>query len=191
MIIARHGGSSHYVRPDVTYRTGVIPSIVGFQPQQDVMAVAQMFTQGPYAFQQGSAGTMIASGVSGLRGAGVAGPQIKLFGPPIQFLGISSLGWFQRIYLKVKSWAANRKATKVLNASGIHGAFRYGRASVASRAMLSGIVPYGPRAWAANQVMPSVNDRVQMLVAMQQKNQPREIAQNNAAVIMQRWNNRR
>ncbi len=45
--VIRHGGESHFVRPDRVYRTGVLTPIVGFQPQADVMSVAQAFTQGP------------------------------------------------------------------------------------------------------------------------------------------------
>jgi len=182
MLIARHGGESHYVRPDRVYRTGVLTPIVGYQPQQDVMAVAQAFTQGPYAFQAGDAGTMVGSGVSG-----VAGPRVTLLGnvqllgkPPITFLGafgdISNLGWLQKIWIKAKAWGARRKAMKVLTASGVNGL---------------GFTPYGPNAWAAGMVVPSVADRVAMMVAMQQKDQPPEIAMNNSAVIMNRWNNLR
>ncbi len=186
MIIARHGGSSHLVRPDQVYRTSVLQPIVGYQPQQDVMAVAQEFTQGPYAFQAGNAGTMVASGISGL---GAAGPRVQLLGPPIQFLGaspvslfglgdISNLGWLQKLWLKFKSWRATTKATAVLNASslptGING--------------LGSLVPFGPRQWAGQQVMPMPSDRMQMLVMMAQKNQPQVMAANNTAAVLERWN---
>lgn len=190
MLIARHGGSSHYVRPDRVYRTGVLTPIpTGYQPQADVMAVAQEFTQGPYAFQQGNAGTMVASGVSG-----VAGPRVTLLGgPPIQFLGpkvtllgglhaVSNLGWLQRTYLRIKAWMAARKAGGVIAAAGVNGL------GIATTRALNGLIPYGPAAWAGQQVMPMASDKVAMLIAMQQKNQPSEIAMNNSAAIMQRWN---
>lgn len=45
--ILRHGGEAHVVRPDRVYRTGVLTSIVGYQPQADVQAVAAAFTLGP------------------------------------------------------------------------------------------------------------------------------------------------
>lgn len=188
MIITRHSGSSHVVRPDQVYRTSVLQPIVGYQPQQDVMAVAQDFTQGPYAFQQGAAGSMIASGVSGL---GAAGPRVTLLGPPIQFLGqrggvslfgfgdISNLGWLQKVWLKFKAWRASSKANAVLNASSLPGAGMSG---------LGSLVPFGPRQWAGQQVMPMPSDRMQMLVMMAQKNQPSVMAANNTAAVMQRWN---
>lgn len=199
MLIARHGGSSHYVRPDQVYRTGVLQPIVGYQPQQDVMAVAQQFTQGPYSFQAGNAGTMVASGVSG-----VAGPRVTLLGgPPIQFLGprvtllgglgdISNLGWLQKLYLKFKAWSASRKAQQVIAASslpssssGMKGLFGLG---ISTTRALNGFTPYGPQAWAADQVMPGVQDRINMLLVMQQKNQPAMIGVNNSNAIAQRWN---
>lgn len=62
-LITRHGGGSHYVRPDAVYRTSVLQSIVGYQPQADVQAVAAAFTLGP-------TGAMTVTGLSGLRGAG-------------------------------------------------------------------------------------------------------------------------
>lgn len=60
--ITRHGGGAHYVRPDRVYRTGVLTSIVGYQPNEDVEAVAASFTQYPINLQ--------ASGMNGLRGLG-------------------------------------------------------------------------------------------------------------------------
>lgn len=64
-IIMRHGGESHVVRPDRVYRTGVLTSMVGYQPQADVQAVAQYMTQGP------PLGTM-------LSGLGAIGPLKRL-----------------------------------------------------------------------------------------------------------------
>lgn len=163
MLIARHGDASHYVRPDRVIRTGVLESIVGYQPQQDVMDVAQAFTQGPMLFQQGS------------NNVGVAGPRVSLLGPraPIQFLGVSNLGVLQKLWLKFQTWRATKKAA-AFQTAGMGG--------------LYGLTPYGPAAWAAQQVMPEAAARVSMLLAMQEKDQPPLIAQNNADVIMQRWN---
>lgn len=45
--LIRHGGNAHYLRADRVYRTGVLSPMVGFQPQADVQAIAQEFTQGP------------------------------------------------------------------------------------------------------------------------------------------------
>jgi hypothetical protein len=186
MLMVRHGGESHVVRPDRVYRTGVLTPIIGFQPQADVMANAAAFTLGPYAFQQGDAGTMVGSGMSGLGAAGprvtLLGPSVQLLGkPPITFLGafgdISNLGLIQRLWLRAKAWGARRKAMKVLTAAGVNG--------------LGGLTPYGPNAWAAQQLMPGVSERLAMLVAMQQKDQPPIIGANNSAVIMNRWNNMR
>lgn len=160
MLIARHGDASHYVRPDRVYRTGVLESIVGYQPQQDVMDVAAAFTQGPMLFQQGSPTI------------GVAGPRVQL-GGPIQFLGVSNLGIFQKMWLRFQTWRANKKAA-AFQTAGMHGLF--------------GLTPYGPKAWAGQQVMPEAASRVAMLIAMQEKDQPPMIARNNSDVIAARWN---
>jgi hypothetical protein len=45
--IIRHGGGSHFMRPDRVIRTGVLSPMMGYQPQSDVESVAMMFTQGP------------------------------------------------------------------------------------------------------------------------------------------------
>ena len=44
-VIERHGGASHYVRPDRVYRTGVLAPTANFAPGQDVEAVAAAFTE--------------------------------------------------------------------------------------------------------------------------------------------------
>lgn len=160
MLIARHGDASHYVRPDRVIRTGVLESIVGYQPQQDVMDVAQAFTQGPMLFQQGSPT------------AGVAGPRVQLMGP-IQFLGVSNLGVLQKLWLRFQTWRANKKAA-AFQTAGMGGLF--------------GLTPYGPAAWAGRQVMPEASARVGMLLAMQEKDQPTVFAQHNTDAIAARWN---
>ena len=43
----RHGGGSHFLRPDRVYRTGVLAPMTGFRPGPDVQAIAADFTQGP------------------------------------------------------------------------------------------------------------------------------------------------
>lgn len=53
------------MRPDRVYRTSVLAPMVGYQPQADVQAVAQAFTQGP------PLGTM-------LQGLGAFGPLTRL-----------------------------------------------------------------------------------------------------------------
>ena len=45
--VIRHGGESHFVRPDGVFRTSVLQPIVGYQPDADVQMVTQAFTQGP------------------------------------------------------------------------------------------------------------------------------------------------
>lgn len=40
----RHGGGSHYVRPDAVYRTSVLAPMAGYSPGADVQSVAMAFT---------------------------------------------------------------------------------------------------------------------------------------------------
>jgi hypothetical protein len=143
MMIARHGGESHFVRPDRVYKTGVLTPIGGFQPQADVMAVAQSFTLGPAGFMQG-----------GLNG--------------VQFLG--PMSWFQRAKLKFQMWRASKNAAAFKNLGGL------------------GFTPYGPAMYAAGNVVPMPMQRIGMLLAMQEKDQPPQIAMNNTALIQQRFN---
>lgn len=66
--IARHGGGAHYVRPDRVYRTGVLTSVMGYQPDQDVQAVAASFTQYPMDLRVGLSG--LGAGQGWLRSLG-------------------------------------------------------------------------------------------------------------------------
>lgn len=54
--ITRHGGGSHWVRPDRVARTGVLTSTMGYDPGADVMSVADSFTQYPMDLSTGLAG---------------------------------------------------------------------------------------------------------------------------------------
>jgi hypothetical protein len=63
MIDQRHGEAAHYVRPDRVYRTGVIVSTSGYQPNQDVQMVTAAFTEGsPNLGLQGLFGALGAQG---------------------------------------------------------------------------------------------------------------------------------
>jgi len=89
-IILRHGGEAHVVRPDSVYRTSVLSPIVGYQPQADVQAVAAAFTLGP---------------PSGMTLQGLYG------------LGAQNLPLFQRMWLRMKAWAARKKAERFMTAA--------------------------------------------------------------------------
>ena len=52
----RHGDGAHYVRPDRVYRTGVLASVMGYQPDQDVQDVAASFTAYPMDLRLGLSG---------------------------------------------------------------------------------------------------------------------------------------
>ncbi len=45
-MVERHGGASHFMRPDRVYRTGVLAPMVGYRPGPDVVSVTQAFVDG-------------------------------------------------------------------------------------------------------------------------------------------------
>jgi|WetSurMetagenome_2_1015567.scaffolds.fasta_scaffold166801_2 hypothetical protein len=91
-IIERHGGGSHFVRPDRVYRTGVLTSSMGFDPGADVQSVAASFTQYPMDLQP-----------TGLSGLG-----------RLQLLGLAGLGanvgLIDKLRLRFSAWRAKRRA---------------------------------------------------------------------------------
>ncbi len=99
-IVIRHGAGSHFVRPDGVYRTSVLQSVGGYQPQADVQAVATAFTSpfGPNGLTGLSswweslkakwAARKFLRGMNGLGGPGVPGvpawAQANQIAPQIQ-----------------------------------------------------------------------------------------------------------
>jgi hypothetical protein len=77
--VERHGGGSHFVRPDRVYRTGVLTSTMGYDPGADVQSVAASFTQYPMDLS-----------LSGLRGLG-------------------GIGFLDRIRMRFAAWKARRQ----------------------------------------------------------------------------------
>jgi hypothetical protein len=92
--ITRHGGGSHWVRPDRVYRTGVIQSAMGYDPGADVQDVAASFVAYPMDLQAPD------SGLSGLRGLGA--------------FGVSSMPLLQRLRLRYEAWKARRRARQMM-----------------------------------------------------------------------------
>ena len=162
----RHGADSHYLRPDAVYRTSVIQPLIGFSPQQDVMAVAGEFTQGPYSFQQGGA----------LSGLGLArSSPIRLMGPYSYGYHGPIANWWGRVKARWAMLRAQYQAQKAMRAAaraGVHGL---------------GFTPFGPAAWAGPQVVGDPAQRMSMLIAMAQKDLPSDFQAMNASLIYQRW----
>lgn len=96
----RHGGGSHFVRPDRVYRTGVIASTMGYDPSYDVQQVAASFTQYPMDLAMPSGGAM-----AGLRGFG-------------RVLGANNIGLLQRMKLRYHAWKARRQMQGYLRGLG-------------------------------------------------------------------------
>jgi hypothetical protein len=85
--ITRHGGGSHYVRPDRVYRTGVLTSTMNYDPNQDVEDVAAAFTQYPI--------DMSVPPSVGMSGLGAA-------------FGANNMGLLQKWWLRFKAWRARK-----------------------------------------------------------------------------------
>lgn len=92
-MIERHGGGSHYMRPDRVYRTSVLAPMVGYQPDADVMAVTQ-------SFADGSNFMMASAPLGGLFGFGAPGP-------------------LKRLGLRIKAAFAAAKARKFMGVNGL------------------------------------------------------------------------
>lgn len=90
--VDRHGGGSHFVRPDRVYRTGVLTSTMGYDPGADVQSVASSFTQYPMDLRV----------PSGLQGLGYA-------------LGATSnVGLIEKLRMKIAEWRAKKEGARVM-----------------------------------------------------------------------------
>jgi hypothetical protein len=172
-IYFRHTDANHAVRPDRVTRTGVIPPLVGYSPQQDVMAVAADFTRGPYMFTQDSTDPTSARGIAGL---GV--PQ--LMGIPT-LMGVPMLmGWssnpFKQMWLRFKANSATKKIANALHIRALQG--------------LGSAVPNGPASAMAPQLVPMMGGRVELLSMIAAKNFPTDWSDNAMETIQRRWNGR-
>jgi hypothetical protein len=97
--ITRHGGGSHFVRPDRVYRTGVLTSTMGYEPHQDVEAVAAAFTQYPMDLQ-------------------APAPSGAMSGLGRAVLGTTNLGLIKRLQLR---WAGYKARRQMYGLRGLHG----------------------------------------------------------------------
>lgn len=164
--VIRHGGGSHFVRPDRVTRTGVIPSMVGYNPSVDVMSVTNAFTMPPMS------------------------PQMSGLGyPHLMDSSIQNLGWFQRMWLRFQAWrSANHASALVSAAQGSSAAV----AALPAGSAMQGLRGLG----GAPLFTPNVNgnaiaNRVSMLSMMAGHHMPPEWAPVAMNTIANRWNGRR
>lgn len=163
MIDQRHGEAAHYVRPDRVYRTGVIVSTSGYQPNQDVQLVTASFTEG--------------SPNLGLRGG--------LFGA---FGAAGNIGFFKKLGLRLKAMYARRSpmaAPRVpfvappgaahASPASIHNRFEYGMAY----------------AQVGTQLTPQAMSKLDMLAQLNRGSVPTAVANAQVATSMERWDNMR
>lgn len=166
--VIRHGGGSHFVRPDRVTRTGVIPSMVGYNPSVDVMNVTNAFTMPP----------MMSPQMSGLRGY-----------PQLMDTTVQNLGWFQRMWLRFQAWRSANHASALVSAAQ--------NASAAVAALPAGSAVNGLRGLGGPPMyVPTVNggaiaNRTSMLAMMAGHHMPAEWGPVAMNTIANRWNGRR
>lgn len=171
--VIRHGGGSHFVRPDRVTRTGVIPSMVGYNPSVDVMNVTNAFTQIPMSPQM----------------SGLGYPQLMGRYPSLMDTSVQNLGWFQRMWLRFQAWRSANHASALVSAA-------Y-NANAAVAALPAGSAVNGLRGLGgAPMFTPNVNgnaiaNRVSMLSMMAGHHMPPEWGPVAMNTIANRWNGRR
>jgi hypothetical protein len=180
--VIRHGGGSHFVRPDRVTRTGVIPSMVGYNPSVDVMSVTNAFTQVPMSPQmQGLGYTPQLMGRT---------PQLMGRGyPQLMDTSVQNLGWFQQLWLRFQAWRTANHASALINAA---------QSSAAAVAALpAGSAVNGLRGLGGGPMyVPNVNGndiakRQTMLAMMAGHHMPPEWAPTAMNTIAGRWNGAR
>jgi len=165
-IIERHGGGSHWVRPDRVYRTGVLVSTSGFQPNQDVQAVAASFTEG--------------------------GPNLGLRGLAGAFGAAGNLNFLQRLKLRVDNAVATAKAKLAVKRAMPAQAQAVAHAPVPQGRAVGNPFTHGMAyAQIGAQVAPQMISQVQLLAALNAGHLPGPVAQAQVATSLQHWDNLR
>jgi hypothetical protein len=172
-VVERHGGGSHYVRPDRVYRTGVLTSTMGYDPGADVQDVAASFTQFPADL------ALPADGLSGLG----AGPIDKL-------------------RMKFAAWKARRRARQFMGMDG-SGLFSRSRRAQAPGQILAQEgdehepkvfdprhMPGGSYPQIGERYLPQELVKEQMVAQLTSGGVPHAGAQAQVSTAIQHWTNR-
>ena len=207
-VVEKHGGVSHFMRPDRVYRTGVLSPSATFSPGQDVQAIASEFTERSMnlsglgsarpmnAYQRQQAlccysGDVCCDDRSKTRASNYA--FAGLFGPT------AKTSFFERMRLRFESWRAKMFPSKA-QASAVHAAQQ------AARYAAEDAQPYEKRAQAVfanpasrgmayaqvgSQVAPYMMGQVRMLAQLTAGSMPAHVADAQVATSMERWNNLR
>ncbi len=165
---------SNYFRPDAVYRTGVVQSAAGFNPQQAVMDNAARFTQYPYnqTFDTNSLQTAL------------GGPMV-LMGTP-QLMGIGLID-------RVKLWFASRRAASAARkfqsaAATVAAVTNPGGHAMPPQAVANGLTPNGPASVMGPAINSMPSQRLAMLRMIAQRNMPVDWNANALDTIANRWN---
>jgi hypothetical protein len=210
-VVERHGGGSHFVRPDRVYRTGVLTSTMGYDPGADVQSVAASFTQYPMDLPLPEMGIEPTEPSEPAPGGNMAG-----------LMGFGAISPIDKLRLKFSAWKARRRARKILQGlRGLHGGGLFNR----SHGGLPGLpgmlvqertsqiiaqegdeqhdddsrepkvfdprhMPGGVYAQIGERYLPQELNREQLIAQLMNSNLPHALAQAQAQVSFQHWVNR-
>lgn len=157
--IIRHGAADHFIRPDGVYRTGVIAPVTGYNPAQDVMSVAEMFTRGPYDFRQ-------------LNG-------MQLMDSPIK-------AWWLRLKASLSARFASKRAAQMM---AIAASMPPAATNAGPQVAMTGLNPVGSASQMGPMINAEPSNRSAMLALIAANQMPEEWGNNALEMIAARWNN--
>lgn len=189
-VIEKHGGASHYVRPDRVYRTGVLSPTMNFAPGQDVQAVAAEFTERSMDLS----GARRATGECNWNVPCAVNPCCESRQSRYAFAGLfgptAKVGFMERMRLRFDAWRERMypKAAKVMQAQARAAQPFEDRASAFFANPRSRGMAY---AQVGSQVAPQMMGQVSMLAKLTAGSMPAHVADAQVATSMERWNNLR
>jgi hypothetical protein len=169
LTVERHGGGSHFVRPDRVYRTGVLQSTMGYDPTADAQSVGASFTQYPMD---------LSVPTSGVNGLGYLSMEPTY---PLNGLGAGPIA---KLRMKFAAWNARRKARSMAG---------FGKAMNAMAAAQTGrFMPGGAYAQVGQEYSPQFIAKEQMIANLThgQGGLPQNWARAQAATSRHIWDNR-
>jgi len=206
-VIEKHGGASHYMRPDRVYRTGVLSPSMNFSPGQDVEAVTAEFTErspnlsgprtsGPSYVPRSGPGDDTCcernlpccwdvTSANSRRSAASSRAFAGLFGPT------AKLGFMERMRLRFDAWRARMfpaKAKAIWAAQDAQDAQNY---SARAKAFLDNGVQGMADAQVGERQAPHMMGQLRMLAHLSSSSMPKRVADAQVATSMEHWNNLR
>jgi hypothetical protein len=199
-VIEKHGGGSHFMRPDRVYRTGVLSPSMNYAPGQDVQAVAAEFTErsmdlsGSRRMNISCCDNCSCGGgdpcCSDMRSKSSRYAFAGLFGPT------AKVGFMERLRLRFDAWRTRMGAKSAQKAQAVQAA-AWARQDAAPFEERASAFFANPRsrgmayAQVGSQVAPAMMGQVRMLAQLTSGSMPAHVADAQVATSMERWNNLR